>query len=164
MIFLFSRWDVIHKWAEQLSSAGFKIIERLVWDKTHWGMGNLEYYGSQTEDILFCIKGYPKMQWVKRRGNVIKTVSKRSLPEGMYHPNQKSLSLIAKLIIDTTAEGDTVFDPFLGSGTTLEACRKTNRNGVGFEIDKIYETVIQERAMSNITNIEGYGEDARKEG
>ena len=43
-----------------------------------------------------------------------------------------------RIILLTTNEGDTVMDPFMGSGTTAIACMNTNRNYIGFEIDGHY--------------------------
>src|SRR3972149_6108395 len=54
------------------------------------------------------------------------------------HPCPKPIMWAKKLIEMSTNEGDTVLDPFLGSGTTLRACRETNRIGVGFEIQMAY--------------------------
>jgi DNA modification methylase len=44
-----------------------------------------------------------------------------------------------------TVEGETVLDPFLGSGTTLKICRLTKRKGIGFEINPGYRDLIQKR-------------------
>ena len=51
------------------------------------------------------------------------------------HPSQKPLTLMRKLIIDNTKVGDIIFDPFMGTGTTILACIKENRNYIGCEIN-----------------------------
>ena len=55
-----------------------------------------------------------------------------------YHPTQKPLELIKNIIRHSSNEGDTVYDPFMGSGTTGVACVKTNRKFIGVEIEKKY--------------------------
>ena len=52
---------------------------------------------------------------------------------------------------------DIVLDPFLGSGTTLLACRKTGRNGIGFEINPEYEPIIRKRIMADTKTIWQFG-------
>ena len=54
-------------------------------------------------------------------------------------------------------KGDIVLDPFLGSGTTLLACRMSGRNGVGFELNSDYELVIQSKSLQNIKSLEDFG-------
>ena len=56
-----------------------------------------------------------------------------SMPENTDHPTQKPEKLIAKLILASSREGDFVFDPFLGSGTTAVAAKKLNRKFSGIE-------------------------------
>jgi DNA modification methylase len=58
---------------------------------------------------------------------------------------QKPYKLIKTLILSSSNESDTVFDPFLGSGTTLLACKRLNRNGIGFEINQDCKEIIEER-------------------
>ena len=158
-LFLFTRWDVIHLWKEGIETKGFKVKERLIWDKTHWGMGDLDCYGTQIEDILCCSKGKPKLVWKKRRGNIIKTVSKRSMPEGLHHPNQKSVKLIRQLIRDAVPKGSIILSPFLGSGTDLEASIKEECIGLGFDINPEYEPIIRKRSLQDIKPLEGYFEE-----
>jgi DNA modification methylase len=55
-----------------------------------------------------------------------------------FHPTQKPLDLITRLVLASSNEGDIVLDPFMGSGTTAEACQNNNRDYIGFEIDKEY--------------------------
>ena len=54
------------------------------------------------------------------------------------HPTIKPLDIIKNFIINSSNEGDTILDPFMGSGTTPVACVETNRHYIGFEIDKKY--------------------------
>jgi site-specific DNA-methyltransferase (adenine-specific) len=51
------------------------------------------------------------------------------------HPNEKPLSLLHKLVAFCSSPGDLVVDPFMGSGTTLRACKDLGRRAIG--IDKI---------------------------
>ena len=61
-----------------------------------------------------------------------------SMKENTAHPTQKPEKLIAKLILASSNEGDVVFDPFLGSGTTSVTAKKLNRNFVGIEQNPLY--------------------------
>lgn len=65
--------------------------------------------------------------------------------EKRYHPTQKPLKLIERLIKASSNIGDKVLDPFGGSGSTLIACNNTNRQSVIIEIDKDYINKIYER-------------------
>ena len=61
------------------------------------------------------------------------------------HKSQKPLKLIRELIEKFTKEGDTIFDPFMGSGTTGVACVQTGRNFIGIEIDPTYFAIAERR-------------------
>ncbi len=61
-----------------------------------------------------------------------------SMPENTDHPTQKPEKLIAKLVLASSQEGDLVFDPFLGSGTTAVVCKKLGRRFVGIEQNTEY--------------------------
>ena len=61
------------------------------------------------------------------------------------HPTQKPVALFEYLIKTYTNEGETVLDNCMGSGTTAVACLNTNRNYIGFELDKNYYKVILDR-------------------
>ena len=66
------------------------------------------------------------------------TVPFWSMPENTAHPTQKPEKLIAKLILASSNKGDTVFDPFAGSGTTLAVAKKLGRHYLGIEKEKQY--------------------------
>ncbi|MBR5598848.1 MAG: site-specific DNA-methyltransferase [Alphaproteobacteria bacterium] len=81
-----------------------------------------------------------------------------SMAENTPHPTQKPEKLIAKLILASSNEGDVVFDPFLGSGTTSVTAKKLNRHYVGIEREKEYVAIAEKRlemANENKT-IQGY--------
>jgi site-specific DNA-methyltransferase (adenine-specific) len=61
-----------------------------------------------------------------------------SMSENTDHPTQKPEKLIAKLILASSDEGDVVFDPFLGSGTTAVVAKKLNRKFIGIEKEREY--------------------------
>lgn len=64
---------------------------------------------------------------------------------GAYHPTQKPVALIERLINLVCQPGDTIFDPFMGSGTTGVACMQTGRNFIGCEIDHGYFEIARRR-------------------
>ena len=66
------------------------------------------------------------------------TVPFWSMPENTAHPAQKPEKLLAKLILASSNAGDTVFDPFLGSGSVSVAAKKLGRHYIGVEIEPRY--------------------------
>jgi DNA modification methylase len=62
-----------------------------------------------------------------------------------YHPTQKPVALMAYLIERYTKPGDTVVDPYMGSGSTGVACVRTGRNFIGGEIDPTHYETAQRR-------------------
>ena len=86
------------------------------------------------------------------------TVPYWSMPENTDHPTQKPEKLLAKIILASSREGDLVFDPFNGSGTTTVTAKKLGRHYLGIEIDETYCCLALKRldlASSN-RNIQGY--------
>ncbi len=84
-----------------------------------------------------------------------------SMPENTEHPTQKPEKLLAKLILASTNEGDIVFDPFLGSGTTAVTAKKLGRKYVGVEIDNYYCSLALKRLelAERDKKIQGYEDD-----
>ena len=72
------------------------------------------------------------------------------------HPCPKPLAWATWLIERATKKGDIVFDPFLGSGTTLKACRHLDRIGIGTEINPDYEPIIEKRSLSKLSRLEDF--------
>ena len=64
---------------------------------------------------------------------------------GKIHPTQKPAELFEYLIKTYTNKGETVLDNCMGSGTTAIACLNTDRQYIGFELDKEYYNIAQDR-------------------
>ena len=81
-----------------------------------------------------------------------------SMPENTDHPTQKPEKLIAKLILASSKEGDFIFDPFVGSGTTCVVSKKLGRRFSGIEVEQEYCAMAVKRLILADTDhtIQGY--------
>lgn len=81
-----------------------------------------------------------------------------SMAENTDHPTQKPEKLLAKLILASSNEGDLVFDPFLGSGTTSVTAKKLNRKYLGIEQNALYCAWAEKRLekAEEDSRIQGY--------
>ena len=77
----------------------------------------------------------------------IPTTPKREKVFG-NHPTQKPLELMKRLIALCTTEGDTVLDPFCGSGSTGVACVSLGRNFLGIDLDQGFLDLATKRIES----------------
>lgn len=86
------------------------------------------------------------------------TVPFWSMAENTAHPTQKPEKLLAKLILASSSPGDTVLDPFLGSGTTSVTAKKLDRHYIGIELEPRYCVWAEQRLECAETDrrIQGY--------
>jgi ParB/RepB/Spo0J family partition protein len=141
--------------ARNIQTAAENIYSQLlnicVWVKPNGGMGSL--YRSRHEFVLVFKNGKKSHRnnielgrhgrnrtnvWEYAGGN---SFSGRVTDEGNLlnlHPTVKPVQMIADAILDCTARGEIVLDPFLGSGSTLIAAERTGRRCFGMEIDPVY--------------------------
>jgi site-specific DNA-methyltransferase (adenine-specific) len=86
------------------------------------------------------------------------TVPYWSMPENTDHPTQKPEKLLAKIVLASSREGDLVFDPFNGSGTTTVVAKKLGRHYLGVEVDESYCCLAKKRLemVSADKTIQGY--------
>lgn len=70
--------------------------------------------------------------------------------ERSIHPTQKPLSLIRELALRHSNEGDTILDPFMGSGTTLRAAKDLGRKAIGIEIEERYCEIAVKRLAQEV--------------
>ncbi len=112
---------------------GLKLTNKIV---SRTNKGN---YGECSKTTIQEYTGYPKS--IIKFNSIITTKQ--------LHPTQKPVDLFEFLIKTYTNEGDIVLDNCMGSGTTAIACMNTNRNYIGFELDKGYYDIILERIKNH---------------
>jgi site-specific DNA-methyltransferase (adenine-specific) len=106
---------------------------------------------SETENGRFRLT-HPSNIWTDL------TVPYWSMPENTDHPTQKPEKLLAKIILASSKEGDLVFDPFNGSGTTTVVAKKLGRRYLGVEIDETYCCLALKRLAGTDSSIQGYAD------
>jgi site-specific DNA-methyltransferase (adenine-specific) len=106
---------------------------------------------AETQDGRFRVT-HPSNLWTDL------TVPYWSMPENTDHPTQKPEKLLAKIILASSRNGDLVFDPFNGSGTTTVVAKKLERHYLGVEVDPTYCCLAQKRLdlAANDRSIQGY--------
>jgi site-specific DNA-methyltransferase (adenine-specific) len=138
---------------EQLREHGFKVMALIIWIKNHatfTGYLNATafvHYRQKHEPIYYCRRENDKHSEIVWYGGYdqVTTWEYDRTPEFKEHPTSKPIDLYAKPIRNSSKEEEIVFDPTLGSGSTLIACEQTNRICYGVEIDPHYVDVCVKR-------------------
>lgn len=143
LIIFFDLWK-IETLKSLLEKHKFKQIRLIEWIKTNPQPLNSQtnYLTNCREIALTCIK-VSKPTFNSKYDNGIYMFPLQG-GTNRFHPTQKSLKLFETLIDKHTNENDIVLDPFLGSGTTLVACRNTKRKFKGCEMNVEYFTKMKE--------------------
>jgi DNA modification methylase len=151
LLYLFMDWRHVAELLEAARQAGLSYQNLLVWAKTNAGMGS--FYRSAHELIGLFKHGTASHQnnvelgrHGRSRTNVLHYPGVNTFGKGRKkalaaHPTSKPVALMADLILDSTAPGDIVLDPFGGSGTTLIAAERTGRTARLVELDPGYVDV-----------------------
>lgn len=110
--------------------AGFSLHNLLVWDKiaptaNRWYMKNCEF-------TIYLWKGRAKT--INNPGS--KQILRGGVEKESGHPTEKPVHLMAEYVGNSSLPGQTVLDPFMGSGSTGVACVQTGRKFIGIELDQ----------------------------
>jgi|TARA_R110000824_G_scaffold205189_1_gene389962 site-specific DNA-methyltransferase (adenine-specific) len=128
--YVFCRWDNLSAMPPPRSV--------LVWVKNNWSMGDLKHeHGRQWEAI--CFYPGPKHEFTTRIPDVIHA----NITDNVYHPTEKPEELFQALMLANV--GQTILDPFMGSGTTLVAAKRLGRTAIGIEQEEKYCEVAVKR-------------------
>lgn len=140
-VFIWTTWKVLDKWLENTKGLGFP-SNMVIWFKGGGGIGDLKKtFSTDYETALVWHRGAELCG--KRIGSVWK-VGKDGAGD-YVHPTQKPVALAEEALDKTTKSNAVVLDLFGGSGSTLIACEKTNRNARLMELDPKYCDVIVKR-------------------
>jgi DNA modification methylase len=149
-IIIFNDWKNLSAIADFLEMKNFITKDLIRWEKKNPMPRNVNRrYVSDCEYALWMVKKGDKWTFNKsKHKSYLRPLYKTGVVIGgrnRLHPTQKNLDLMIEIIKVHTNKEDTVFDPFMGSGTTGLACKLLNRNFVGVEIDDKYFDISKER-------------------
>lgn len=146
----FNGWTMATIVNDIATNNGLVYKDTLVWKKTNPMPRNRDRrFVSNIEMMqLFVTK---KGRWTFNRqsdkydGCVMEFASESGGGFKRYHPTQKPIKMIEKIILTISNDGDTILDPFMGSGTTGVACVNLNRNFIGIEKEEKYFNIAKKR-------------------
>jgi DNA modification methylase len=131
-----------------LRNAGFEICQQLIWNKSVMVMGRSDYHFKH-EPCWYAVRKGRSHGWIgdRKQTTVIEAKSPNHIMSGSDeektdHPTQKPVECMAYLMRNHDGP---VYDPFLGSGTTLIAAEQLGRKCYGMEISPAYCDVIVKR-------------------
>jgi DNA modification methylase len=134
--------DLIIVFGGALQSVGFALRSMVIWSKPHFAIGRGHYHWRH-EPCWYGVRKGETANWIgDRKQTTVWEVSLDRNVEG-GHSTQKPVECMARPIRNHDAPE--VYDPFLGSGTTLIACEQLNRRCYGIEIEPRYVDVIIKR-------------------
>jgi len=137
--------------AAGLTTADFRIRAQIIWVKQHFALGRGDYHWCH-EPCWYAVREGTSSNWCGDRtqstvwqiANLNPFGGSRQ-EEATGHGAQKPVELMRRPILNNTVRGEIVYDPFLGSGTTLIAAASTDRICYGLDIDSQYVDVIVQR-------------------
>ncbi len=130
--------ESVHLWMDALRSAGLEYVRTCAWIKQGAApqfTGDRPASGFET---IVCAHQPGRKKWNgggKQGVYDCPIVIENGSGARRLHPTQKPLRLMRELVADFTDDGETIVDPFAGSGTTLIACINLGRNCIGWERD-----------------------------
>jgi len=154
----------VAKWADAINISDMKYKRACIWvkpDSTPQLNGQGPAQGAECFITTWCGKGHAKWNAGGKRGVYTYNVNQPDRHGG--HPTEKPWRLFRELLVDFTAPDQTVLDPFMGSGTTLVACAKAGRRGIGIELDETYFEMACERVKKAYDQPDFFVERPKKE-
>ena len=138
--------------AFRITSTQFKLCTRETYDELEktLKLENMTRYKTFDELEELNNKYKPTFN-IQGQAKYASNILKFKKDYGQLHPTQKPVALFEYLIKTYTNKGETVLDNCMGSGTTAIACMNTERNFIGFELDKTYYEKSLERIKNHTT-------------
>jgi DNA modification methylase len=125
--------------AESLAREGFTIRSQIIWAKERLVIGRGDYHW-QHEPCWYAVRS--KGNWTgDRKQTTLWTIPSGGQDTDTIHGTQKPVECMRRPMLNNTNPGQSVFEPFLGSGTTLIAAETTGRICFAVELDPLYVDV-----------------------
>jgi len=139
----------------QLSSHALKLEQVLVWNYNNTGQRQPSSRYNSNFQVILYYRGL-EAPHINKPGDGTHQYACQTVnaPDGRigdrFHPWQKPLELIERLILNSSNEGQIVLDPFACTGTTLLAAAKYNRVGIGYEINREFVDIAIRRGCEYV--------------
>jgi site-specific DNA-methyltransferase (adenine-specific) len=141
-----------HKFAENIENCGFDLVSLIIWNKPHFAISRGDYHHKH-EPLWYAVRKGQKIKhnWQGRRDQTTVWDIDNALTQGIDkeeqtgHGTQKPMECMLRPILNNSAQGNSVYDPFGSSGTTLIACERSKRNCYMMELSPAYVDVIIKR-------------------
>jgi site-specific DNA-methyltransferase (adenine-specific) len=145
-ILAFCQAEAVGEWRDSLVDAGCKYRRSMIWRKPD---GPPQFTGDRPgmgyESIVAAWAGEGRSIWNGGGKHGVFEHPQRDNNNPKKHMTQKPIRLMLELVSLFTNPGETVIDPFMGSGTTLVACAKSHRRGIGIEMEEGYFDIACQR-------------------
>ena len=142
----FYAWNKVDRFVDAWKKAGFRIAGHVVFTKKYASSARFMSY--QHEQAYLLAKGNPPPPH-----NPPPDVIGWTYTGNKLHPTQKPVGIFVPLIEAFTKPGDTVLDPFCGSGSTLVAAQGLGRRVIGIELDEAHHRTASQRLAAKETAI-----------
>jgi len=131
--------------AESLEAAGFNVRSQIIWAKDRLVLSRGDYHW-QHEPCWYAVKKTGKGHWAgDRKQTTLWQISGKDQDADTVHGTQKPVECMRRPILNNSSPGQAVYEPFMGSGTTLIAAETTGRVCYGIELNPTYVDVAVQR-------------------
>jgi len=151
-------------WADAINPSDMRYKRGCLWikpDSTPQLNGQGPGQGAECFVTAWCGKGVSKWNAGGKRGVYTHLTNPPDRHGG--HPTEKPWRLMRDILHDFTAPGDTILDPFAGSGTTLVAAAYTGRKAIGIEVNPTYFEIAEHRLRKAVAGVRAHGTQTNPE-
>jgi site-specific DNA-methyltransferase (adenine-specific) len=133
-----------------MDGGGFSFFHSVIWDKVNPGLG--WRYRRQHEMLMIAHRSGGHLRW-SNEDVAVSNIVRIMPPRDRWHQNEKPLALVKHFVNLHSFPGDTVLDPFMGSGTTLRAAKDLGRKAIGIEIEEKYCEIAAKRMAQEVMEL-----------
>ena len=131
--------------AESLEVAGFNVRSQIIWAKDRLVLSRGDYHW-QHEPCWYAVKKTGKGHWAgDRKQTTLWQIANKDQDAETVHGTQKPVECMRRPILNNSSPGQAIYEPFMGSGTTLIAAETTGRVCHGIELNPVYVDVAVQR-------------------
>ncbi len=129
---------------KSLEDTGFNIRSQIIWAKNNFAISRGDYHWKH-EPCWYAVRKNKTGNWTGDRSQTTIWEIDKPMKSETGHSTQKPIECMAKPILNNSKEGDLVYEPFSGSGTTIMACENLKRKCRAIELSPEYVAITLQR-------------------